>query len=54
MGPDQALWAPLLEKAFGKLHGNYGHTESGDPKTAARTLSGGPHETFGHSAFTED
>ena len=54
MGPDQALWAPLLEKAFGKLHGNYGHTVGGDSRRAARTLSGGPYESFAHSDFSED
>ena len=48
MGPDAALWAPILEKAFGKLHGNYGHTVGGDSRRAARTLSGGPYESYDH------
>jgi len=28
---DQAMWGPLIEKAFAKLHGNYLHIESGHP-----------------------
>ena len=48
MGLDSALWAPILEKAFGKLHGNYGHTVGGDSRRAARTLSGGPYESYDH------
>ena len=54
MGPDAALWAPILEKAFAKLHGNYGHTVGGDSRRAARTLSGGPYESFSHSDSTQD
>lgn len=54
MGPDSALWAPILEKAFGKYHGNYGHTVGGDSRRAARTLSGGPYESFAHGNIDKD
>lgn len=39
---DKALWGPLIEKAFAKLHGNYSHIELGHPSQAIRTLTGSP------------
>lgn len=54
VGLDDSTWAPLLEKAFAKYHGNYGHTVGGDSRRAARTLSGGPYDTHAHSDHTAD
>lgn len=36
------MWGVLLEKAFAKIYGNYGHLRAGDPRDAARALSGAP------------
>lgn len=56
IGPDQALWAPLLEKAFAKYHGNYEHLAGGNFMYAVRTLSGAPylHVRHRYSANTAD
>lgn len=51
---DSALWAPLLEKAFAKYHGNYLHIEAGNPKIGARTLHGGPFEEHDHKDVDAD
>jgi len=48
MGIDSAVWAPIMEKAFAKYHGNYGHIVGGDSRMAARTLSGAPYTTYDH------
>ena len=29
VGTDKSMWPAILEKAFAKYHGNYGHTEGG-------------------------
>ena len=42
VGEDQSMWGVLLEKAFAKIYGNYGHLRAGDPRDAARALSGAP------------
>ena len=42
VGPDQAIWVPLLEKAFAKYHGNYSHIVAGNPMYSIRSLSGAP------------
>ena len=39
---DGSLWAPLLEKAFAKYHGNYQHIAGGDTRIALKTLAGAP------------
>lgn len=38
----EALWAPLLEKAFAKYHGNYEKIVGGQTERAVRTLTGAP------------
>ena len=35
VGPDQALWMSILEKAFSKYHGNYEHIEAGNPTSSS-------------------
>jgi hypothetical protein len=39
---DGALWGPLIEKAFAKLHGNYEAIIAGDPRDSIHTLNGSP------------
>jgi len=45
---DNAMWMPILEKAFAKYHGNYQHLIAGNPHISARTLSGAPYEYLMH------
>lgn len=54
MGLDSAVWAPIMEKAFAKYHGNYGHIIGGDSRRAAKTLSGAPYTSYGHSDYSQD
>lgn len=54
MGPDSSLWAPLLEKALAKYHGNYKHIVGGDSRRAARTLSGAPYDSHSTDDHTEE
>lgn len=42
------MWAVILEKAFAKLHGNYQHLIGGDPREAARALTGAPSIQYMH------
>jgi hypothetical protein len=44
IGPDAALWVPILEKAFAKYQGNYQHIVGGDARWAVRTLTGAPYD----------
>ena len=48
MGDDNALWVPLLEKAFAKLYGNYAHIEGGLPSLAINALTGAPYDINNH------
>ena len=48
IGPDSALWVPILEKAFAKYQGNYAHIVGGDPRWAVRTLTGAPYDMDSH------
>lgn len=48
VGPDQALWMSILEKAFSKYHGNYEHIVAGNPMNALRTLHGAPWSSVWH------
>ena len=49
VGADGAIWGPILEKAFAKLHGNYNHITSGDPSLAIRTIYGAPSKKVVHA-----
>ena len=53
-GDDKSLWGPIFEKAFAKYHGNYLHIAGGWPTVGARTVAGGPGETYSHSEFSAD
>jgi hypothetical protein len=46
---DGALWGPLLEKAFAKLHGTYESIIAGDPMHSIEVLSGAPGTRHPHS-----
>jgi hypothetical protein len=50
LGPDGSVWAPIMEKAFAKFHGNYARTVAGDPVMGVATLNGSPYTR----AWTED
>jgi len=45
---DNGLWAPLLEKAMAKFHGNYIHLDGGEPSHAVNILNGSPTTWLGH------
>jgi hypothetical protein len=47
---DGALWGPLLEKAFAKLHGTYEAIISGDPISSIEILSGAPASRTQHDS----
>lgn len=49
VGEDQSMWGSLLEKAFAKVYGNYGHMRAGDPRDAARALNGSPSLLMAHA-----
>jgi len=50
LGPDSALWVPILEKAFAKYQGNYENIVGGDPRWAVRTLTGAPYDIEFHGS----
>ena len=54
MGDDSSLWGPLIEKAFAKYWGNYGHIVGGASQMAVRTMLGGVHMTHHHKTMTID
>jgi len=39
-GTEGETWAPLVEKAYAKLHGNYGHLNGGWASEAIEDLTG--------------
>ena len=45
---DKALWGPLIEKCFAKLHGNYEAIEFGNSAFAIDNLHGSPSTTHRH------
>ena len=47
---DGALWGPLIEKAFAKLHGNYEAIENGDPTHSIEVLTGAPSTYYDHDS----
>jgi hypothetical protein len=47
---DGALWGPLLEKAFAKLHGTYESLIAGNPIHSIEVLSGAPASYHSHSS----
>ena len=40
------MWPIILEKAFAKYHGNYGHTEGGLSMIGVQTLTGSPYTMY--------
>lgn len=48
MSPDNGLWAPLLEKAFAKLYGNYKHLGGGQTYSAINAMTGSPWDIYRH------
>jgi len=54
IGVDGALWAPLLEKAWAKLHGNYERTAAGWQHEALRVVSGAPSYDYLTSKYEAD
>ena len=40
------MWPVILEKAFAKYHGNYGHTVGGAGEIATQTLTGSPYVAY--------
>ena len=48
IGDDKALWGPLMEKAFAKLHGNYQHIIGGWMSLGVAALNGSPFVDFDH------
>lgn len=48
-GADKALWGPLMEKAFAKLHGNYEHLVGGWMSYGVSALNGSPSEDKIHN-----
>lgn len=51
---ENELWAILLEKAFAKLHGNYGATEGGKSGMALHILTGQPSYDLLHENLDQD
>ena len=45
---DGALWGPVLEKAFAKVHGTYEAIISGDPRHSIEVLTGAPANRYKH------
>ena len=41
-----SLWAPILEKAFAKVMGNYYNEKGGQPANSLRALTGAPVLTY--------
>ena len=54
IGKDKSLWAPLLEKAFAKMHGNYEAIVGGFSPAAIYQLTGAPFQTLTHDTFTKE
>ena len=53
VGTDKALWGPLMEKAFAKLHGNYQHIVGGWMSLGVAALNGSPFVDYDHVDITE-
>jgi len=54
MGDDSSLWGPLIEKAFAKYWGNYGHIVGGASQMAVRTMLGGVFESHDHASMKKE
>ena len=54
VGVDGALWGPLYEKAFAKLHGTYEDLVGGDASYAINVLTGAPHKKYKHTDIAKD
>ena len=51
LGDDRSLWAPIVEKAWAKVIGNYESINYGLLKNGIRVITGAP--TFGYSLGQE-
>ena len=49
---DGALWGPIIEKCFAKLHGTYESIISGDPRHSIEVLHGSPSSNYSHGDKT--
>jgi hypothetical protein len=49
LGKDGAYWAPLFEKAWAKINGNYDHIVGGSVGEAMYAFSGAPFSTMIYS-----
>ena len=54
IGDDNSLWGAMIEKAFAKYWGNYGHIVSGSSNIAMKTLIGSPFKTIKTDEKTVD
>ena len=53
-GSDGSIWAPLLEKAWGKLNGNFENTDGGFPSEAFNFLTNAPTSKYNLDSMTAD
>lgn len=53
-GKDNSFWGPMLEKAFAKMYGSYGHLEGGVMSSGVRAMIGGINTIFPSKSKTED
>ena len=54
IGTDNALWGPLIEKAFAKLNGNYTHTVGGWMNYGVSALNGSPYINHWHHDLSKE
>ena len=54
VGPDKSLWMPILEKASGKLYGNFEMLVGGMLGHAYQMITGAPYVEYDHSDYSGD